>query len=58
MLMAQLRRHKVAHELELPRDRDQTSARLVGYSNADIEALVLGPTIGPRPPESRSRRRP
>jgi transitional endoplasmic reticulum ATPase len=42
VLMAQLRRHKVAHELELPRDRDQTSARLVGYSNADIEALVLG----------------
>lgn len=41
VLMAQLRRHKVAHELELPRDREQTSARLVGYSNADIEALVL-----------------
>jgi transitional endoplasmic reticulum ATPase len=41
VLMAQLRRHKVAHELEYPRDRGQTSARLVGYSNADVEAVVL-----------------
>jgi transitional endoplasmic reticulum ATPase len=41
VLMAQLRRHKVAHTIELPRDRDAVSARLVGYSNADIEAVVL-----------------
>ncbi|MCB9651910.1 MAG: ATP-binding protein [Deltaproteobacteria bacterium] len=41
ILVAQLRRHKVTHDIEFPRDRGQTSARLVGYSNADIEAVVL-----------------
>jgi len=41
VLSAQLRRHKVAHSLSFPEDRDATSARLVGYSNADIEAVVL-----------------
>lgn len=41
ILIAQLRRHKVAHELEFPRDRDAISAKLVRYSNADIEAVVL-----------------
>lgn len=41
VLNAQLRRHRVEHELEFPRDRDATSARLVGYSNADVEAVVL-----------------
>jgi len=41
ILLAQLRRHKVAHDIEFPRDRGQTSARLVGYSNADVEAVVL-----------------
>jgi ATP-dependent 26S proteasome regulatory subunit len=41
VLLAQLRRHKVTHQLEFPRDREATSRRLVGYSNADIEAVVL-----------------
>lgn len=41
VLAAQLRRHKVAHELSFPRDREAVSARLAGYSNADIEAVVL-----------------
>lgn len=41
VLTAQLRRHRVAHDLEFPRDSERSSARLVGYSNADIEAVVL-----------------
>lgn len=41
VLMAQLRRHRVSHTLELPRDRETVSMRVVGYSNADIEAVVL-----------------
>lgn len=41
ILKAQLRRHKVDHTLEWPRDRGETSEKLVGYSNADIEAVVL-----------------
>jgi SpoVK/Ycf46/Vps4 family AAA+-type ATPase len=41
VLKAQLRRHKVEHQLEFPRDRSGVSERLVGYSNADIEAVVL-----------------
>jgi hypothetical protein len=41
VLNAQLRRHHIAHELEFPRDRTLTSARLVGLSNADVEAIVL-----------------
>ncbi|MCK6546796.1 AAA family ATPase [Myxococcota bacterium] len=41
VLVAQLRRHKVNHALEFPRDRDAVSAKLVGYSNADVEAVVL-----------------
>lgn len=41
ILSAQLRRHRVNHVLEFPRDRDPTAGRLVGYSNADIEAVVL-----------------
>src|SRR5262245_21437260 len=40
VLKAQLRRHKVEHELDFPRDR-ALSERLVGYSNADLEAIVL-----------------
>lgn len=40
ILMAQLRRHNVSHDLEFPRDRE-LSQRMVGYSNADIEAIVL-----------------
>ncbi|MCC7385546.1 MAG: ATP-binding protein [Deltaproteobacteria bacterium] len=41
VLKAQLKRHKVDHELEFPRDRLGVSEKLVGYSNADIEAVVL-----------------
>jgi len=41
VLFAQLRRHRIEHHLEMPRDRDRTSHRLVGWSNADIEAVVL-----------------
>jgi transitional endoplasmic reticulum ATPase len=41
ILLAQLKRHKVAHPLEFPRDREEISAKLVGYSSADIEALGL-----------------
>ncbi len=37
---AQLRRHRVNHDVQFPRDR-AISERLVGYSNADIEAVVL-----------------
>jgi SpoVK/Ycf46/Vps4 family AAA+-type ATPase len=41
ILLAQLARHAVAHKLEFPRDRELISARLVDYSNADLEAVVL-----------------
>lgn len=41
ILLAQLRRHQVKHRLRFPEDREQTSARLVGYSNADVEAVVM-----------------
>jgi len=41
VLMAQLGRHKVPHDVQFPRDRDSVSVRLLGYSNADLEALVL-----------------
>ncbi len=41
VLFALLRKHKVKHKLEMPRDRAQTSQKLVGYSNAEIEAVVL-----------------
>jgi hypothetical protein len=41
VLTAQLRRHAVAHALAFPRDREAVSARLVGWSNAEIEAVVL-----------------
>ncbi len=41
VLRAQLSRYKVNHQLEFPRDRDAVSQRLVGYSNADVEAIVL-----------------
>lgn len=41
VLLAQLRRHKVNHDIAFPRDREAISARLVGYSNADLEAIVL-----------------
>jgi transitional endoplasmic reticulum ATPase len=41
IIQAQLRRHHIAHELDFPRDRASTSARLAGLSNADVEAVVL-----------------
>jgi transitional endoplasmic reticulum ATPase len=41
VLRAQFRKHKLVTEIELPRDRDKISAPIVGYSNADFEALAL-----------------
>jgi SpoVK/Ycf46/Vps4 family AAA+-type ATPase len=41
VLSAQIRKHNVVTSVEFPRDSDALSAKLVGYSNADIEAVVL-----------------
>jgi hypothetical protein len=41
VLLALLRRHGLAHGLEFPRDREAVSAPLAGYSNAEIEQVVL-----------------
>jgi SpoVK/Ycf46/Vps4 family AAA+-type ATPase len=41
VLRAQLKRHRINHTLEFPRDRETTSNKLIGYSNADMEAIVL-----------------
>lgn len=41
VLKALLRRHRIEHELEFPRDRAAISEKLVGYSNADLEAVTL-----------------
>lgn len=41
ILLAQLRRHQVRHGLSFPEDRETVSKRLVGFSNADVEAVVL-----------------
>jgi AAA+ superfamily predicted ATPase len=41
ILAAQLRKQGIVSELEFPRDRAATTAGLVGYSNADLEAVVL-----------------
>jgi SpoVK/Ycf46/Vps4 family AAA+-type ATPase len=41
VMLAQLRRHGIAHEVEFPRDREAVSAPLAGYSNAEIEQVVL-----------------
>jgi SpoVK/Ycf46/Vps4 family AAA+-type ATPase len=41
VLAAQLRKHKLSADLEFPRDRPAVSERIVGYSNADIEAVAL-----------------
>jgi len=38
---AQLRKHRLRADVVFPRDRGQISERLVGYSNADVEAIVL-----------------
>jgi AAA+ superfamily predicted ATPase len=40
VLIAQLRKHKVKHELVFPRDR-RLLEPIVGLSNADIEAIVM-----------------
>lgn len=41
VLSAQLRRHRIKHDIEFPRDRERIAQRFVGYSNADTEAVVL-----------------
>jgi hypothetical protein len=41
VLEAQIKKHHLVTSVELPRDNDALSAKLVGYSNADIEAVVL-----------------
>jgi SpoVK/Ycf46/Vps4 family AAA+-type ATPase len=41
VLLAQMKRHGVQHDLKFPRDRAEVSAKLIRYSNADIEAVVL-----------------
>jgi AAA+ superfamily predicted ATPase len=41
VLAAQVRKHRVRWSVELPRDRAAVSAPLIGYSNAELEAVVL-----------------
>ncbi|HEY3359349.1 MAG TPA: ATP-binding protein [Polyangia bacterium] len=41
VLLAQLRKHKLKADVVFPRDRDAVSAPLVGFSNADVEAITL-----------------
>jgi transitional endoplasmic reticulum ATPase len=41
VLEAQLRKHAIQTEIAFPADRDAVSAKLIGYSNADLEALAL-----------------
>jgi transitional endoplasmic reticulum ATPase len=41
VLLAQIKKHRLTSNVEFPRDRDAISAKLVGYSNADLEAVVL-----------------
>jgi len=41
VVKAQLRKNKITSDIEFPRDRTAVSEHLVGYSNADIEAVVL-----------------
>ncbi|HUJ59130.1 MAG TPA: ATP-binding protein [Kofleriaceae bacterium] len=41
ILAAQIRKHKLATAIEFPRDRAEISDKIVGYSNADFEALAL-----------------
>jgi transitional endoplasmic reticulum ATPase len=38
---AQIKKHKLATSIELPRDRALISDKVVGYSNADFEAICL-----------------
>jgi ATP-dependent 26S proteasome regulatory subunit len=41
ILTAQLKRHRIANTLDWQAERARTSAALVGYSNADLEAVAL-----------------
>ncbi len=41
VLAAQVRKHKLKTDIEFPRDRAVISQPIVGYSNADFEALAL-----------------
>jgi SpoVK/Ycf46/Vps4 family AAA+-type ATPase len=41
VLKAQIKKHNVVTSVEFPRDNEALSAHLIGYSNADIEAVVL-----------------
>jgi transitional endoplasmic reticulum ATPase len=41
VLLALLRRHRITHAVEFPRDREAVSAPLSGYSNAELEQVVL-----------------
>jgi transitional endoplasmic reticulum ATPase len=41
VLLSLLARHRVAHALSFPRDREEISVPLLDYSNADMEAIVL-----------------
>jgi AAA+ superfamily predicted ATPase len=41
VLQALFNRYRLESTLDWSRDREQTSAKLVGYSNADVEAVVL-----------------
>jgi SpoVK/Ycf46/Vps4 family AAA+-type ATPase len=41
VLQALLRRYEIDSQIEWPRDREAISAPLVGYSNADLEAVCL-----------------
>jgi ATP-dependent 26S proteasome regulatory subunit len=38
---AQIRKHKLQTSIQFPRDRAQVSEKIVGYSNADFEAICL-----------------
>jgi len=41
IIAAQIRKHKLVTAIEFPRDRAAVSEKIVGYSNADFEAIAL-----------------
>ena len=41
IIAAQIRKHKLTTAIEFPRDRAAVSEKIVGYSNADFEAIAL-----------------
>ncbi|RMD96712.1 MAG: ATP-binding protein [Deltaproteobacteria bacterium] len=41
VLLALIRRYGLKTSLEFPRDRETVSRRLIGYSNADLEAILI-----------------